>query len=349
MEKRPLTTNEVKLWLDTIEPNKEFHYTKILNGLVQPDSYPALRRITSDLVEQRLIKSSGLRDGNFVKIKKIEPVKWWEANAEEYYELRHPMSHVDQTTFAWQDMVNFSPGDVIIIGGVSNFGKSCLALNYLAENMDKHECLLMGNEYTALDGMPSPKFKRRMGNMKWANYFEDDGSPKFQLLPVNSDFGSYVESGKLNIIDWINMPEQPWMIGRIIEDIKKNLGMGMAVIVLQKSRFSELAYGGQGTEHFTDFYITLDPYGLPDDDSPIETRVTLGKVKDPKEGVRVGGRSWAFQIVDGGANLKNIREVIMCKKCKGKGRFTTGGSCSDCYGNGWTERNNVYEEPQDEP
>ena len=338
MTEKRLTTDEVRAWVDFIEPGREFHYTKALDGLVHPSMYDSLRKIMYELVKQRVIKPSGMHDGVYKKIQIIEPVKWWEADSSAYYDITHPHSIIDLSTFGWGDIVNISSGDCIVVAGVSNFGKSSVVLNYLARNIDTHQCLLMGNEYTTLDGMPSPKFKRRIESMN-VNWFKEDGSPKFELLPVSADYDCYVQSGKLNIIDWINEPENPYMIGRIMENIKKNIGDGIAVIVVQKNRVNDQGVGGQFTEHFADMYLSLDPYNV---DVFPETRITLGKVKDTKQGVRATGRSWVFSIRDNGANLNNIREVTRCKSCYGKG-YTHSGKCPnlDCVA-GWVALDKKY-------
>jgi|GEM_PF-3187778 len=325
-----LTIEVVRTWLKEVESGREFHYTKVLEGSVAPSLYGHLRKMMHDLVQSKDLKPSGNKDGFYKVVAKVEPVKWWEADASVYYNIRHPRGHKDNTGFGWEELINISPGDLILIGGVSNYGKSCLALNYLGENIDLHDCLVMGNEYTTLDGMPSPKFKRRLENMSWVEWFDRFGKPKFQLLPVRADFDNYVEKGKLNIVDWINMPENPYMIGKVLEDIKTNLGDGVAIVVVQKSRTSELGVGGQFTEHFADFYLTIDPYG------DWQSRVTIGKVKDTKG--RATGRSWAFKIEDSGANLAEIRELSRCVKCYGKG-ITPKGRCLDCEGVGWVEMN----------
>ncbi len=332
-----LTIDVVRTWLKQVGLDREFHYTKVLDGQVAQPLYGHLRKMMHDLVQSKEIKPSGNRDGFYRVLAKATPVKWWEADGSVYFDLGHPTGHKDNTRFAWEELVNISPGDLILIGGVSNYGKSCLALNYLGENIDRYNCLVMGNEYTTLDGIPSPKFKRRLENMSWVQWFNGSGEPKFQLLPIRADFDCYVEKGKLNIIDWINMPENPYLIGRVLEDIKANLGDGVAIVVVQKSRTSELGVGGQFTEHFADLYLTIDPYG------DWQSRVTIGKVKDAK--ARATGRSWAFKIEDSGANLAEIREIARCGKCYGKG-VTARGRCFDCDGVGWVE---MDQSPQRQP
>jgi len=326
-----LTIDIVRTWLKTVDPGREFHYTKVLDGQVDSSLYGHLRKIMHDLTESKDIKPSGNRDGFYKVIAKVQPVKWWEADARVYYDLRHPRSHKDNTTFGLDELVNISPGDLILISGVSNYGKTCVAFNYVGENLGLHRCLVMGNEYTTLDSMPSPKLKRRIDNMNWAHWFNGSNEPQFQLLPVRAEFESYVQKGALNVIDWINMPENPYLIGRVLEDIKAKLGDGVAIVVIQKSRTSDLGVGGQFTEHFADLYLTIDPYG------DFQSRITIGKVKDSKG--RATGRGWAFKIEDNGANLAAIREIEKCRKCFGKG-MTQKGRCCDCDGLGWVEMTN---------
>ena len=156
-----------------------------------------------------------------------------------------------------------------------------------------------------------------------------DGTPKFDLLPIRENFEDYVERGKLNIIDWINLTDQFYKIGKIFEDIKVAAGDGVAVAVLQKEEQQTLGRGKGFTRDLSDLYLTIDPLG------EYQSRLTVGKVKDAKGWVT--NRSWGFKIIDGGANLGGIREIKKCRNCWGKG-YTNRGSCEDCLGTGWIDK-----------
>jgi len=316
-----LTTEVVRLWLTNNPPEGDIHYTKIMDGQVSPENMVYLRTIIGRLVKEKLLKHT--TRGYYRIIRKVEPVKWWDADENEFYDLSFPMSHEDHTYFEFTDKVRVSPGDLIVIAGSSNTGKSALALNILGENIDKHECVVMGNEYTQLDGMPSPKFKRRMLNMTWVDWMNGSGEPKFTLLPVSQDFEDYIQKGKFNIIDWINLGGDWFMMGKVMESIKQNIGSGLAVAVLQKKKDAQLGYGAEFTEHMADLYLTVDQFGES------ESRLTVGKVKDSTG--RTTGRMFAFSIVDYGANIHNIYEIVKCKPCYGRG-YTNKGTCDTCNG-----------------
>ena len=70
-----------------------------------------------------------------------------------------------------------------------------------------------------------------------------------------------------------------------------------------------------------------------------ESLLTIGKVKAPK--CRATGRTWAFDIVDFGANFHRIREVVKCYNCYGKGWKKSGNSsvpCDVCSKTGYLDK-----------
>ena len=281
-------------------------------------------QMSTHLVKSKTVKPSGRNDGVYRVLQPVEPVKWWADEINENpIDFRFPRSYEDETEFGLEDVAEIFPGDMILIGGVSNYGKTTLALSILGENLSLMPSVLMGSEYTAADGKISPKFKRRMKRMKWVNWMEDD-KPRFQLYPVGSDYEDYIQADSVNVVDWISLPGEYYLIDSLMKSIKDRVGNGVAVVVLQKNRTSEFGEGGERSERYADVYMTVDPYG------ETESRLTLGKVKAPKG--KATGRMWAFEIVDYGANLLNIREIVKCRKCWGKGYLKVGNSTTRCDG-----------------
>jgi len=287
-------------------------------------SYNAIRVITLRLCEQKVLKRLNTR-GEFRVLKDIQPVKWWEENDTEPLNFLFPRSYEDNTEFGIEDYVEIFPGDMILIAGTSNYGKTSLALNMMGENLNLMPSILMGSEYTASDGKISPKFKRRMNKMSWVDWM-DNGKPRFQLYPVGADYEDYVQPDSQNYIDWISLPGEYYMIDYVMKSIKDRVGKGIGIAVIQKNKTQEYGEGGERSERYADVYIKVDPYGS-------ESMLTLGKVKAPKG--KATGRMWAFEIVDYGANLLNIREIVKCNKCWGKGYLRSGQNnirCDCCKG-----------------
>ncbi len=311
-----LTREQICQWL--LSEEDEFYIDKFrAKHQINPDS-STLYVTFGRLCDERKLKKLGR--GLYRQVKFIKPIDWRDTDEEAYFDLAYPYGHEDNSSFGFEDLINLSAGDLIVVSGVSNTGKSTFVLNILGENVARHKCILMGNEYATLGGKPSPKFKRRMMKMSWVNW--NDGSSPFVLLPIREHFEDYIEPGAINIMDWINLTDQFYKIGQIFEDIKVGVGDGIAVAVLQKEEQAELARGKGFTRDLADVYFTIDPFG------DWESRLTVGKVKDPKK--RVTGRSWAFKIVDGGANLHDIREVVRCNVCYGKKWKRSGNTSIPC-------------------
>jgi len=228
-----------------------------------------------------------------------------------------------------EDLIEMDEGDCIVIAGVSNSAKTLWVINMLALNMDKYPCLLMGNEYDRVDGKLSPKFVRRLRRMDWANWEDSNGKLKFTIMPVKEDYDTWVEPGKINFIDWINLGEDFYKIGKIIESAKTAVGNGVLVAVLQKNEDRKLGRGGAPTIDLADFYISIDPMGS------YQRRLTVIKAKAQKG--FVDGRMWGFEVVNGGTQLHNIREIKKCNKCWAKG-YTTRGECEECMGVGYIDK-----------
>ena len=327
-----LTKDLVRAWLRTIEPRKEFHLKTVMDGDIDFDKYSnlygSLRRMFTEFVKARVIKPAGRRDGYYMVIEPVEPIRSLEGNKQEALDFAFPIDHELNSSFGFEDLIEVFPGDLILITGPSNYGKTAVALNILGENVDKMESVLMGSEYTAVDNKITPRFRRRMAKMKWVDWYNSDGDLKFELLPVDQDFEDYIKTDKLNVIDWITLPDKYYMIDYVLHKMKNWVGNGVLVAVLQKNRNSEYAEGGERTERYADVYLKLNPYGEN------QTRLEVGKVKSSKG--QVIGRSWVFRVVDYGANIHDIREVKKCPKCYNRDQKRPW--CDGCNRLGWVEK-----------
>lgn len=290
---------------------KEVDYAYLRTELrIDPTSpaWDGIRKQMALFVVEGLVKPSGRKDGIYKVIKQIKPVTVFGRERRPLANITFPRDHntFEELCFA-QDIV-FREGDLILISGRSNYGKTTMCLNLCAENIDAHP-VLMGNEYTTLDNEPSPRFLDRLDKMDWVGWFTEAGEDNFTLLPVRDDYAEHIVRNKLNIIDWINL-EEHYLISKIMEDIKRSLGNGIGIIAIQKSEGAEAGRGGQFTRDFADVEILLDQYGEH------EVLMGLGKVKESRR--KVSGKHFAFAIEDG-VKIVNFREVKQCYNCFGKG------------------------------
>uniref|UniRef100_A0A6M3KZT2 Uncharacterized protein n=1 Tax=viral metagenome TaxID=1070528 RepID=A0A6M3KZT2_9ZZZZ len=244
-------------------------------------------------------------------------IDWLNASVESF-DVKFPYGIEDQTKFGFDGSALISPGDIIVIAGQSNAGKTLFCLNLLWENMDNYPCTLMGNEYAP------GKFKRRVFRMKWRSPVNVDGQPKFELIERFNRWQDIIRPNNINIIDWINITDNFYQIGGIIEAIKGKLERGIAVISLQKSGENPHGRGGTFSVDMTSLYLSMD-----------FNRLTVIKSKE-WERYNPNRKTYGFEIVNQGTQFQNIRAIKKCYRCKGNG-FNNQGKCDECGGTGWID------------
>jgi len=291
-------------------------------------AWESLGREMRRLVLEKIVRPSGNNDGFYKVIKQVKAVRVFDKSRERRspFELIFPKDFDTGMEIPVAEDIVIREGDLIEIGGVSNYGKTTKAMNFLGENI-KYGPILMGNEYTTRVGdtdeyEPTPRFLNRLDAMDWVEWTNEDGSDKFTLLPVRDDYAEHIVKDKINIIDWINLDaNRLYDISKVMEDIKAEVGRGIAIVVLQKGD-GDMARGGQFTKDFTDCELLIDKL------TEHESMLTIGKVKEYTKPVI--GRKFAFGIVSG-VKIINLREIVKCKSCHGAG-YKGGKECEVCQG-----------------
>lgn len=245
-------------------------------------------------------------------------IDWVNAPEGDILNISWPYGIEDDSRFGFDGRVKISPTDVIVLAGTSNMGKTAFCLNLLWENMDEYPCTLMGNEYSA------SKFKRRVSRMAWKDPVNENGGAKFELIERRENWKDIIRPDNINIIDWINLKDNFYQIGKIIEDIQSKLHSGIAVISIQKDEHKTRGLGGGFSEHLASLYLTMD-----------YERLTIVKAKEWKDW-NPNNKMYGFRIVDGGTKFHNIRQIDKCSKCWGSGR-SKGGACENCNGTGYID------------
>jgi hypothetical protein len=336
-------TQVVKEFLSKIK-GKEISLTELRKefGIKQGDkSFDEIRNIMWQLAERTesyeydgfeyVIKPVGQRTGIYKIIRKTKPVLVYGVERERKppFMLKFPRDFDTGMEFPFAEHAIIREGDCVLIAGESNYGKTTMSIGILGENIDQYPALL-GNEFTK-DNEPTPRFLNRLDAMDWVEWTNGDGQDKFTLLPVYDDFAENIIKDKINIIDWINIETgEHYLIGHILNGIKKAVGRGVAIPVIQKSVGTDAGRGGQFTKDFADLELLIDRHGS------YESRITVGKCKEYTE--RITGRSWAFTISGMGVKITNIREVVKCSNCYGFGYKKGSGKCTQCEGKGYHDK-----------
>jgi hypothetical protein len=323
-----ITTQIIREYLKTQEGREITldNIRKEFNILAGTKSFDLVRNIMFQLTTAKIVKPIGYRSGTYKVLVPVSNVAIFSVQREliKPFDLFFPRDYDTSQELDFAKHVVLREGDLILISGLSNYGKTCLALNFLAENLE-YSPVLMGNEYTNLDQEPTQRFLTRLSAINWVKWLTEDGKDRFTLLPVHDDHAEYVVKDKINIIDWINIESgEHFMIGNILKDIKKNVGKGISIVAIQKAEGATAGRGGQFTKDYTDCELLIDKF------TDMESLLTIGKVKESLKSIT--GKTYAFAISQG-IKIINFREVKNCSDCKGT-KYVKGQKCITCQGKG---------------
>lgn len=304
---------------------------------IDPNSpaWDGLRVLMYNLVKKKVVRPSGRNDGVYKVVTPVKPVSVFGDPRERRlpFQLFFPKDFDRGMEMEFSEDIVIREGDCVTIGGMSNWGKTTLALNFCGENI-RYNPVLMGNEYTTrvsdTDGYePTPRFINRLDNMDWIEWTNGDGRDAFTLLPVKEDYAEHIVRDKINIIDWINLDaNRLYDISKVMDDIKAEIGRGVAIIVLQKGEGTSSPRGGQFAKDFADCELLIDRF------TDTESLLTIGKVKEYTNPVM--GRKFAFGISQG-VKIRDFREIKRCSLCHGKG-WVRQKPCEDCNKKGWVDK-----------
>ncbi len=228
----------------------------------------------------------------------INEIVWWEDKERRVLDIRWPYGVEDTSEFGFEDSIVIYPGDVIGLAGEGNKGKTCLALNFLLNNMDKFP----DNVYFTSE-FNDAKFRERIKEFEWVNIYNESGRPKFRLAKHEENFQDVIIPTALNIIDWVDLPDEPWKIGQIFKKASNKLTTGLCFICMQKRSYKPFAVGGEAAMDYASAFFTI-VY-----DKSIPSNVL--KVEKVKEsGVfNPAYKKFSFGIEKGGAKIFGIQEV----------------------------------------
>jgi len=180
---------------------------------------------------------------------------------------------------------------IIVIGGVSNSGKSAFVHNIFNLNWRKYPVWLWDSEHS------KEELRDRL------RVFPDyDKWPQEQFRERTKNFADVIahyNPDGLNLIDYLDVTflDNYSYIGRIIREIHDALGQGVVAINIQMAKGADLPIGQQFTIHLARLLLTIDP-GI----------LTIKKAKQPRQrNINPTNMKWSFKIDETGENFKDIK------------------------------------------
>jgi hypothetical protein len=228
------------------------------------------RGILHRLSKRGIIEKHGQKDGVYRRLdNEIEPLDWRNADTNPL-NLRWP--------FGIENLVSLYPGNLAVIAGAPNAGKTSFILNFIHLNQEAHNVHLFSSE--------GGKEELRMRIEKF-------GFPldlwTFSAFERSGDFADIIKPDDINIIDYLEIHEEFYKIGGILKGISDRLRKGFCLIALQKNTDRDEGLGGARGLEKPRLYLAMDGGRL----KIVKAKSWVDSAKNPN------GQAVRFKLVDG--------------------------------------------------
>ena len=112
-------------------------------------------QMSTTMVKNKIVTPSGRNDGVYKVVTQVKPVRVFVKERERRppFQLFFPKDFDTGIEMSFAESIVIREGDIVTIGGVSNYGKTCIALNFCGENIN-YLPVLMGNDARGLFALP---------------------------------------------------------------------------------------------------------------------------------------------------------------------------------------------------
>lgn len=188
--------------------------------------------------EKGVIESHPSKNGCYRQIvSELEPIDWQNAPSKPL-SLKWPLG--------LENLVDIYCGNTMVVAGDANSGKSSFAFNFVEMNMNKFKIDYYSSE------MGDSELGLRLGK------FPDVKQWKFNAYERSANWSDVIKPDNISVIDFLEILDEFWQVGKIISGIHQKLVNGVALIMIQKSPGAGLGRGASfGTEK-PRLYLTLE-------------------------------------------------------------------------------------------
>jgi hypothetical protein len=201
----------------------------------------AIRMAIKRLCELGEIEPYGNKQGIYHKVdRSIEAIDYLNAKGE-MLDLKWP--------FQIEKLCGIMPKNVIVVTGSPDTGKTAFLLDFIRRNMEKHKIFYFSSEMGALELKSRLEKFPQLPITGW----------KFTPVERAGNFADVIRPDDINVIDFLEIHEDFYLIGKWIKEIFDKLNKGIAVIAIQKNtgKGVDIARGGVGSLEKPRLYISL--------------------------------------------------------------------------------------------
>lgn len=215
-------------------------------SMVTKEEKDTARHTIQKIADKGIVRPTGKKTGIYSKVDQSENIIDWMNAEDTEYRIMLPLGI--------HDLVKIYPGNIVIVAGASNTGKTSFMLETIRLNMRTYDTYYFNSE------MGAAELRTRI------TLFSDALKPtswKFTAIERSSDFAEKIRPDALNVIDFMEVYDDFWKVGGWIRDIHTKLNTGIAIIAIQKKASTkkeqqDYARGGELTLEKPRLYIAMD-------------------------------------------------------------------------------------------
>jgi hypothetical protein len=152
--------------------------------------------------------------------------------------------------FGLHTLVDLYPGNVVVVAGYPNSGKTAFCLDFIEKNQD--DCTI--HYFNSEMGSEELKNRLMMHKDKPMNEWKFDANER------SDHFADVIFKDDVNVIDFLEITNEFYMIGKEISDIHRKLmgNKGIAIVCIQKNFGTDLGRGGTFSLEKPRLYVAMD-------------------------------------------------------------------------------------------
>ena len=199
-----------------------------------------LRRLS----KEGLIEKTGSRTGQYRRVEKEAEEIHWKTFEGQDLDFRFPLG-----IHRW---IKIYPKSLFVFAGAPDSGKSAFAFNLIFLNQGRFKTHYFTSE------MGPQELKSRLEK------FDELGVDEWKFIAKEraTDFADVIQPDDLNIIDFLQIHDNFYLIARQLADIYAKLKEGIAVVFIQKAPGASLGRGKSFSLETPRLYCTLDKHVL---------------------------------------------------------------------------------------
>lgn len=242
---------------------------KALQG-VTDSGQTTFRGILHRLSKRGIIEKHGKKDGVYRRLdNEMEPLDWKNADITPL-DLRWP--------FGIEHLVSVYPGNIAVIAGAPNAGKTSFILNFIKMNQQNHTVHLFSSE-----GGPEEL------NMRISKFDLPLNEWTFKAWDRSGDFADVIRPDAINVVDYLELHDDFFKVGGMLKAISDRLKSGFCLVALQKNSGRDEGLGGARGLEKPRLYLAMDNGKL---------KIVKGK-SWANRGNNPNGQSIRFKLADG--------------------------------------------------